>query len=123
MMSEIDFSTKLTIWTKNIWVGKFNVKWHSIKDVPDNAFAYLRAEDNRHVTRSRDCTEVSFKVAIEMMKVIESYVEKSSILDVFEEFDKKEATVKTSDEDDDDRKTRRYGKREYHPTDAEDYLE
>jgi len=43
---------------------------------------------------------------------------------VFEEFDKKEAESKTvNEEDDEERKTRRYGKREYHPTDAEDYLE
>jgi len=102
MMSEIDFTTKLTIWTKNIWVGKFNVQWHSIKDVPDNEFAYLRADDSRPVTRSKDCTEISFKVAIEMIKAIESYVEKSSILDVFDEFDKKEAASKSGEEEDED---------------------
>jgi len=44
MMSEIDFSTKLTIWTKNIWMGKFNVQWHYIKDVPDNEFVYLKTD-------------------------------------------------------------------------------
>lgn len=62
MIGPVDFEKSVNYWQQDKWNGQFPVKWHIVKDVPNNLFRHIILEnnDNKPVTNSRDTQEVSF---------------------------------------------------------------
>eukprot|EP00252_Welwitschia_mirabilis_P018601 TRINITY_DN412_c0_g1_i4.p1 TRINITY_DN412_c0_g1~~TRINITY_DN412_c0_g1_i4.p1 ORF type:complete len:707 (-),score=104.72 TRINITY_DN412_c0_g1_i4:539-2659(-) len=85
MTGPVDFNQSVDFWQQDKWSGRFSVKWHIVKDVPNNQLRHITLEnnDNKPVTNSRDTQEVMFEKGIEMLKIFKDYVSKTSILDDF----------------------------------------
>ena len=60
MIGPVDFEKSVDYWQQDKWTGQFPVKWHIVKDVPNNLFRHIILEnnDNKPVTNSRDTQEV-----------------------------------------------------------------
>ena len=61
MTGAVDFEKTLEYWQQDKWNGSFSVKWHIVKDVPNNILKHIILENNENkpVTNSRDTQEVS----------------------------------------------------------------
>lgn len=61
MLGPVDFKKDMKFWKLDKYNGFFPIKWHIIKDVPNNKFVHiiLQNNDNRPVTFSRDTQEVN----------------------------------------------------------------
>ena len=61
MIGPVDFDRSVDYWQQDKWSGQFPVKWHIIKDVPNNLLWHIILEnnDNKPVTNSRDTQEVN----------------------------------------------------------------
>ena len=66
MIGPVDFEKSVDYWQQDKWSGQFPVKWHIIKDVPNNLFRHIILEnnDNKPVTNSRDTQEVRFLLIV-----------------------------------------------------------
>ena len=60
MIGPVDFEKSVDYWQQDKWTGQFPVKWHIVKDVPNNLFRHIILENNENkpVTNSRDTQEV-----------------------------------------------------------------
>eukprot|EP01018_Ginkgo_biloba_P024330 Gb_17619 [translate_table: standard] len=85
MVGPVDFDQSVDYWQQDKWSGRFLVKWHIVKDVPNSQLRHITLEnnDNKPVTNSRDTQEVKYDQGIEMLKIFKDYVSKTSILDDF----------------------------------------
>ena len=61
MTGPVDFEKTLEFWQQDKWNGSFSVKWHIVKDVPNNILKHIVLENNegKPVTNSRDTQYVS----------------------------------------------------------------
>ncbi|CAH9082182.1 unnamed protein product [Cuscuta europaea] len=96
MIGPVDFNKKLDFWQLDKWTGFFPVKWHIIKDVPNNQLKHiiLKNNDNKDVTYTRDTQEVGLEEGLEMLNIFKSYSEKSSLLDDFDFYEDREMSLK-----------------------------
>ncbi|XP_031264355.1 YTH domain-containing protein ECT4-like [Pistacia vera] len=96
MVGPVDFEKDADYWQQDRWSGQFPVKWHIIKDVPNNRFRHLLLEnnDNKPVTHSRDSQEVKLEQGIEMLKIFKEHDARTCILDDFDFYDERERTLK-----------------------------
>ncbi|KAF8395980.1 hypothetical protein HHK36_017591 [Tetracentron sinense] len=85
MLGPVDFNKNLEYWQQDKWNGCFPVKWHIVKDVPNNLLKHITLENNENkpVTNSRDTQEVKFEQGIQMLKIFKDHSSKTSILDDF----------------------------------------
>jgi hypothetical protein len=60
MTGAVDFEKTLEYWQQDKWNGSFSLKWHIVKDVPNNMLKHIILENNENkpVTNSRDTQEV-----------------------------------------------------------------
>eukprot|EP01016_Furgasonia_blochmanni_P016059 TRINITY_DN1909_c0_g1_i30.p1 TRINITY_DN1909_c0_g1~~TRINITY_DN1909_c0_g1_i30.p1 ORF type:complete len:384 (+),score=90.67 TRINITY_DN1909_c0_g1_i30:49-1152(+) len=96
MISEVDFQSAFDKWNQfGKWVGMFKIEWIFVKDVPNKEFRHLINElnENKPVPNSRDCQEVPFKQGCEVIQIFERYQSKSSILDDFDYYEKRQAEM------------------------------
>eukprot|EP00249_Psilotum_nudum_P023374 c28849_g1_i6 orf=602-2770(-) len=95
MIGSVDFSKSVDFWQQDKWTGRFPVKWHIIKDVPNSQFRHIIIEnnDNKPVTNSRDTQEVKFEQGIEMLNIFKSCTFKLSILDDFQFYDNRQKAM------------------------------
>lgn len=95
MLGPVDFNKTLDFWQQDKWTGKFPVKWHIIKDVPNNQFRHIILEnnDNKPVTNSRDTQEVRFDKGMEMLNIFKNFVFKTSILDDFQFYENRQKAM------------------------------
>ncbi|XP_059313531.1 YTH domain-containing protein ECT1 [Lycium ferocissimum] len=96
MVGQVDFNRNMDFWQLDKWSGFFPVKWHIVKDVPNTQFRHIILEnnDNRPVTYSRDTQEIGLKEGLEMLNILKNYSEKTSILDDFNFYEKREKVLK-----------------------------
>lgn len=96
MMSAVDYEKKCEWWMQDKWKGQFQVKWIFIKDIPNNQFRHIRLEnnDNKPVTNSRDTQEIFLEPGREILKIFTNYKPKTSILDDFNFYDKRQEMMK-----------------------------
>ncbi|XP_019169170.1 PREDICTED: uncharacterized protein LOC109165029 isoform X1 [Ipomoea nil] len=96
MTGRVDFNKKLDFWQLDKWSGFFPVKWHIVKDVPNNRLRHIILEnnDNRAVTYSRDTQEIGLKEGLEMLNIFKSYSEKSALVDDFDFYEDRERSLK-----------------------------
>jgi hypothetical protein len=61
MTGPVDFEKTLEYWQQDKWNGSFSLKWHIVKDVPNNILKHIILEHNegKPVTNSRDTQDVS----------------------------------------------------------------
>lgn len=61
MTGAVDFEKTLEYWQQDKWNGSFSLKWHIVKDVPNNILKHIILENNENkpVTNSRDTQEVN----------------------------------------------------------------
>lgn len=83
MIGPVDFKKTMDFWQQDRWNGFFPVKWHIVKDIPNNVFRHIILEnnDNNAVTKSRDTQEIRFPQGSEMLNIFKNYPVKKSILD------------------------------------------
>lgn len=64
MVGPVDFNKTLEYWQQDKWSGCFPLKWHIVKDVPNNILKHIILENNENkpVTNSRDTQEVRIGV-------------------------------------------------------------
>ncbi|ESQ42572.1 hypothetical protein EUTSA_v10013273mg [Eutrema salsugineum] len=92
MVGPVDFEKDAGYWQQDRWSGQFPVKWHIVKDVPNNRFCHilLQNNENKPVTHSRDSQEVKLRQGIEMLRIFKEYEAHTSILDDFSYYDERE---------------------------------
>ncbi|KAK3148328.1 hypothetical protein QOZ80_3BG0293680 [Eleusine coracana subsp. coracana] len=85
MTGAVDFEKTLEYWQQDKWNGSFSVKWHIVKDVPNNILKHIILENNENkpVTNSRDTQEVHLEQGLQMLKIFKEHASKTSILDDF----------------------------------------
>ncbi|XP_038701782.1 YTH domain-containing protein ECT4-like isoform X2 [Tripterygium wilfordii] len=85
MVGPVDFDKTLGYWQQDKWTGCFPVKWHIVKDVPNNLLKHIILENNENkpVTNSRDTQEVKLEHGLKMIKIFKGHSSKTSILDDF----------------------------------------
>ncbi|CAN4110741.1 unnamed protein product [Withania somnifera] len=96
MVGQVDFNRNMDFWQLDKWSGFFPVKWHIVKDVPNTQFRHIILEnnDNKPVTYSRDTQEIGLKEGLEMLNILKNYSERTSILDDFNFYEKREKLLK-----------------------------
>ncbi|KAL5217063.1 hypothetical protein ABZP36_017747 [Zizania latifolia] len=85
MVGPVDFDKTVDYWQQDKWNGCFPIKWHIVKDVPNNILKHITLDnnDNKPVTNSRDTQEVKLEQGLEMLKIFKDHISKTSILDDF----------------------------------------
>uniref|UniRef100_A0ACD6A7R4 Uncharacterized protein n=1 Tax=Avena sativa TaxID=4498 RepID=A0ACD6A7R4_AVESA len=85
MVGPVDFDKTVDYWQQDKWNGCFSIKWHIVKDIPNNILKHITLEnnDNKPVTNSRDTQEVKLEQGLQMLKIFKDHVSKTSILDDF----------------------------------------
>lgn len=60
MIGPVDFNRSVEYWQQDKWNGCFPLKWHIVKDVPNNLLRHITLDNNENkpVTNSRDTQEV-----------------------------------------------------------------
>ncbi|KAF8093835.1 hypothetical protein N665_0377s0045 [Sinapis alba] len=99
MVGTVDFEKDAAYWQQGRWNGQFPVKWHIVKDVPNNRFSHilLQNNDNKPVTHSRDSQEVKLRQGIEMLRIFKEFEGQTSILDDFSYYDERESQKRGED--------------------------
>jgi len=95
MVGPVDFGKSVEYWQQDKWNGRFTVKWHIIKDIPNCQFRHIILEnnDNKPVTNSIDTQEVKFEQAISMLNIFKSFSSKTSILDDFQFYENRQRAL------------------------------
>jgi YTH domain-containing family protein len=64
MIGPVNFDKSVDYWQNERWNGQFPVKWHIVKDVPNNIVRHIILEnnENKRVTNSRDTQEVQIQL-------------------------------------------------------------
>jgi hypothetical protein len=85
MTGPVDFEKTLEYWQQDKWNGSFSVKWHIVKDVPNNILKHIILEHNegKPVTNSRDTQDINLEQGVQMLKIFKEHVSKTSILEDF----------------------------------------
>ncbi|GJN09032.1 hypothetical protein PR202_ga26999 [Eleusine coracana subsp. coracana] len=75
MTGAVDFEKTLEYWQQDKWNGSFSVKWHIVKDVPNNILKHIILENNENkpVTNSRDTQEVHLEQGLQMLKIFKEH--------------------------------------------------
>ncbi|KAL2342262.1 hypothetical protein Fmac_010202 [Flemingia macrophylla] len=92
MLGPVDFGKDMNFWKLDQYNGFFPIKWHIIKDVPNNQLVHiiLPNNENKPVTFTRDTQEIGLKEGLEMLKIFKNYSAKTSLLDDFVFYEKRE---------------------------------
>nr|XP_009398525.1 PREDICTED: YTH domain-containing family protein 2-like [Musa acuminata subsp. malaccensis] len=95
MVGPVDFNKTLDYWQQDKWVGYFPVKWHIVKDVPNNILKHITLEnnDNKPVTNSRDTQEVKLDQGLQLLKLFKEHASKTCILDDFDFYETRQKVM------------------------------
>jgi len=94
MISEVNYNEKVSHFKQNTkWKGIFKLKWIYLKDIQNKKFENIIVPSNggemKRFSHSKDAQEIPFTNGIEVLKIFASTKEYTSLLQVFEEYDKK----------------------------------
>ncbi|CAI8618779.1 unnamed protein product [Vicia faba] len=95
MIGPVDFNKSLEYWQQDKWNGCFPLKWHIVKDVPNNVLRHitLQNNENKPVTNSRDTQEVLLEPGLKLIKLFKEYSSKTCILDDFGFYEGRQKTI------------------------------
>uniref|UniRef100_A0ACD6A8P8 Uncharacterized protein n=1 Tax=Avena sativa TaxID=4498 RepID=A0ACD6A8P8_AVESA len=96
MVGRVDFNKTVEYWQQDKWTGCFPVKWHIVKDIPNNLLKHIILEynENKPVTNSRDTQEVKLEHGLQVLKIFKDHVCKTSVLDDFGFYDNREKIMR-----------------------------
>lgn len=96
MIGPVDFDRSVDYWQQDKWSGQFPVKWHIIKDVPNNLLRHITLEnnDNKPVTNSRDTQEVKLEYGLQMLTIFKSHEAETTIVEDFDFYEQREKALK-----------------------------
>ena len=99
MESAVDFGVQAPFWQQAKWSGKFTLRWHCVKDVPNAALRHIllasaasppapgspagdaQPQPPKPVTNSRDAQEVPYDAGMEVLRVFMSREGGTTLLD------------------------------------------
>ncbi|KAF8662632.1 hypothetical protein HU200_056233 [Digitaria exilis] len=95
MIGPVDFDRSVDYWQQDKWSGQFPVKWHIIKDVPNNLLRHIILEnnDNKPVTNSRDTQEVKLEQGLQMLAIFKNHEAETTILEDFDFYEQREKAL------------------------------
>ncbi|WVZ94492.1 hypothetical protein U9M48_040379 [Paspalum notatum var. saurae] len=95
MIGPVDFDRSVDYWQQDKWSGQFPVKWHIIKDVPNNLLRHIILEnnDNKPVTNSRDTQEVKLEQGLQMLTIFKNHENETTILEDFDFYEQREKAL------------------------------
>ncbi|KAF8103452.1 hypothetical protein N665_0188s0388 [Sinapis alba] len=95
MTGSVVYEKSMEFWQQDKWTGYFPVKWHIIKDVPNQQLRHVILENNENkpVTNSRDTQEVRLPQGSEVLNIFKNYAAKTSIIDDFEFYENREKVM------------------------------
>uniref|UniRef100_A0A0D9W976 YTH domain-containing family protein n=1 Tax=Leersia perrieri TaxID=77586 RepID=A0A0D9W976_9ORYZ len=95
MVGPVDFDKSVDYWQHDKWSGQFPVKWHIVKDVPNNLLRHIILEnnDNKPVTNSRDTQEVRLDQGMQMLTIFKNHEAETTILEDFDFYEQREKAV------------------------------
>ncbi|KAL6843307.1 hypothetical protein ACP4OV_027020 [Aristida adscensionis] len=95
MIGPVDFDRSVDYWQQDKWSGQFPVKWHIIKDVPNNLLRHITLEnnDNKPVTNSRDTQEVKLEQGLQMLTIFKNHEAETTILEDFDFYEQREKAL------------------------------
>ncbi|KAK9157701.1 hypothetical protein Scep_004275 [Stephania cephalantha] len=95
MVGPVDFKKNVEYWQQDKWNGCFPLKWHIVKDVPNNMLQHIILENNENkpVTNSRDTQEVKLEQGLQMLKIFKEHSSKTCILDDFGFYEARQKTL------------------------------
>ncbi|XP_027348504.1 YTH domain-containing protein ECT4-like [Abrus precatorius] len=95
MIGPVDFNKSVEYWQQDKWNGCFPLKWHIVKDVPNNLLRHITLDNNENkpVTNSRDTQEVMLEPGLKLIKIFKEYNSKTCILDDFGFYEARQKTI------------------------------
>lgn len=95
MIGPVDFNNSVEYWQQDKWNGCFPLKWHIVKDVPNNLLRHITLDNNENkpVTNSRDTQEVMLEPGLKLIKIFKEYTSKTCILDDFGFYEARQKTI------------------------------
>ncbi|KAK3443464.1 hypothetical protein EUGRSUZ_B03591 [Eucalyptus grandis] len=95
MVGPVDFHKNVEYWQQDKWMGCFPVKWHIVKDVPNNLLKHITLENNENkpVTNSRDTQEVKLPQGLKMIKIFQTHLVKTCLLDDFDFYENRQRAI------------------------------
>ncbi|PAN40021.1 hypothetical protein PAHAL_7G285100 [Panicum hallii] len=95
MIGPVDFDKNVDYWQNDRWSGQFPVKWHIVKDVPNNIVRHIILENNedKRVTNSRDTQEVKLELGVQMLAIFKNHDAKTTILEDFDFYEQQEKAM------------------------------
>ncbi|PUZ48827.1 hypothetical protein GQ55_7G276600 [Panicum hallii var. hallii] len=95
MIGPVDFDKNVDYWQNDRWSGQFPVKWHIVKDVPNNIVRHIILENNedKRVTNSRDTQEVKLEQGVQMLAIFKNHDAKTTILEDFDFYEQQEKAM------------------------------
>ncbi|GMI74236.1 evolutionarily conserved C-terminal region 2 [Hibiscus trionum] len=95
MVGPVDFQKNVEFWQQDKWTGCFPVKWHIVKDVPNNSLKHITLENNENkpVTNSRDTQEIKIEQGLKLLKIFKENSSKTCILDDFEFYEVRQKAI------------------------------
>ncbi|XP_057421110.1 YTH domain-containing protein ECT4-like isoform X2 [Lotus japonicus] len=95
MTGPVDFNKSLEYWQQDKWNGCFPLKWHIVKDVPNNLLRHITLDNNENkpVTNSRDTQEIMLEPGLKLVKIFKEYSSKTCILDDFGFYEARQKTI------------------------------
>ncbi|KAG4391356.1 hypothetical protein GLYMA_05G166600v4 [Glycine max] len=95
MIGPVDFNKSVEYWQQDKWNGCFPLKWHIVKDVPNNLLRHITLDNNENkpVTNSRDTQEVMLEPGLKLIKIFKEYTSKTCILDDFGFYEARQKTI------------------------------
>uniref|UniRef100_A0ACD5ZVK0 Uncharacterized protein n=1 Tax=Avena sativa TaxID=4498 RepID=A0ACD5ZVK0_AVESA len=96
MIGPVDFDRSVDYWQQDKWSGQFPVKWHIVKDVPNNLLRHITLEnnDNKPVTNSRDTQEVKLEYGLQMLTIFKNHEAETTIVEDFDFYEQREKALK-----------------------------
>jgi len=95
MIGPVDFDMSVDYWQNDRWSGQFPVKWHIVKDVPNNLVRHIILGNNedKRVTNSRDTQEVKLEQGVQMLAIFKNHDAKTTILEDFDFYEQQEKAM------------------------------
>ncbi|GJN26508.1 hypothetical protein PR202_gb14442 [Eleusine coracana subsp. coracana] len=95
MIGPVDFDKSFDYWQHKRWSGRFPVKWHIVKDLPNNIVRHIILENNekKPVTNSKDTQEVKLEQGLQILAIFKSHEADTTILEDFDFYERREKAM------------------------------
>ncbi|XP_042435032.1 YTH domain-containing protein ECT2-like isoform X2 [Zingiber officinale] len=95
MLGPVDFNKNMDFWQQEKWKGFLPLKWHIVKDIPNQMFQNITLENNGNhpVVFSKDTQEIGLPQGLQMLQIFKNYIPRTMLLDDFEFYEQREKSL------------------------------